>query len=160
MKWRLLLLVRRAWQCLFKLWTIQQSWSLGAEGSSWSWWWGWLHQITPELISVAAASRSWFVSWLKSWCCVSAHELSWELSILSAVWGVLWSFSHLKTLVAIQGKLFTPLYQMTLLASPSNTLYLFFRGELCAVKHSAVLGIWHCFSVYTLLFFSVIAGKV
>lgn len=49
---------------------------------------------------------------------------------------------------------------MTLVASPSNALYLFFRGELCAVKHSAELGIWHCFPMYTLLFFYVRVGKV
>lgn len=35
---------------------------------------------------------------------------------------------------------------MTLLGSPSNALYLFFRGELCAVKHSAMLGIYTLFS--------------
>lgn len=61
---------------------------------------------------------------------------------------------------ALQGKLSTLLYSMTLLASPSNIFYLFFRGELCAVKHSAVLGIWHCFLMHTLLFFYVRVGKV
>lgn len=46
---------------------------------------------------------------------------------------------------------------MTLIASPSNALYLFFRGELCAVKHSAVLGIvFQC----THLFFYVRVDKV
>lgn len=40
-----------------------------------------------------------------------------------------------------QGKLPASLYLMTLIASASNALYLFFGGELCAVKHSAVLGI-------------------
>ena len=49
---------------------------------------------------------------------------------------------------------------MTLLASPSNALSLFFRGELCAIKHAAVLGIWHCLPMYTLLFFYVRVGKV
>lgn len=49
---------------------------------------------------------------------------------------------------------------MTLLASPSNVFYLFFRGELYAVKHSAVLVIWHCFLMHTLLFFYVRFGKV
>lgn len=49
---------------------------------------------------------------------------------------------------------------MTLLASPSNIFYLFFRGELCAVKHSAVLGIWRCFLMHTLLFFYVRVARL
>lgn len=149
MKWRLLLLVRRAWQCLFKLWTTQQSWSLGAEGSSWSWWWGWLHQITPELISVAAASCFCFVSWLKSWCCVSAHKLSWELSILSAVWGVLWSFSHLKTLVAIH-----PFVLNDTTSISFKYLVLILQGRImCSKAFTCPRYLALFFSVHTVIFF-------
>lgn len=49
---------------------------------------------------------------------------------------------------------------MTTPASPSNALYLLFRGELCAIKHLAVSGTWHCFPVHMLLFFYVRVGKV
>lgn len=34
------------------------------------------------------------------------------------------------------------------------------RGELCVVKHSAMLGIWHFIPTYTLLFFYVRVYKV
>lgn len=46
-----------------------------------------------------------FLSWLGSWGCVSTRIQSPELFILSTVCSALYSFSHLKTLSATQGKL-------------------------------------------------------
>lgn len=140
----------RAQQWIYRVWTTGHTGSLGAEGSGWSGWEGW---IIPEFSSAAAIPPCRFVSWLENWCCVSTYTQSPELFILSTLCSVLYSFSHLKT-ECHTGKVTHPFALNDTARISFKYLAFILRGELCVVKHSAVLGIWHFFpNVDTVIFF-------
>lgn len=144
--WRLLVFAWRARQWIYKVWATGHTGSLGTEGSDWSGWEGWIiPEFSQSSLQVCKLAGELLL-------CIHSHTIPRALHPLNCV-QCLVLFQPFEDSECHTGKVMHPFALNDTASISFKYLAFILRGELCVVKHSAVLGIWHFFPMYTLLFF-------